>query len=84
LCKICDNAARIKGSVKDLGNIKCKQSEMRSICLCSTTIPVLLEQTIPKIIETIPKIIDDSYIFTALETNKYIYRNVYMFKTLLK
>jgi len=43
VCKICDNAARIKGSVKDLGNIKCKQSEMRSICLCSTTTAVLLE-----------------------------------------
>jgi len=51
LCKMCDNPYRIKGIVKGLGNIKCKQSEMRSICLCSMTTSVLLERTIPKIMD---------------------------------
>jgi hypothetical protein len=40
---ICDNADRIKESVRCLDNIKCQQSETESVHLCNKSITVLSE-----------------------------------------
>jgi hypothetical protein len=43
VCKICNNADRIKGIANGLDNKKCQQSELRSICLCNMTTTFQLE-----------------------------------------
>ena len=46
-----DNADRIKESGKYLDDIKCEQSETRTVCLCSKTTTVVSEWTVPKIMD---------------------------------
>jgi len=70
---IYDNADRIKGSVTCLDCIKFQRPETQG--LCSKTITVLSEWTVP---ETV----DVSYIFIVLEINQYIvYKCAYIVYT---
>jgi hypothetical protein len=65
LSTIHENADGIEESAKCLDNSKCQQFQTGSACLCSKTTTVLLERTVPKTMNV-------SYIFIALDINKYI------------
>jgi len=67
-----ENADSIEESAKCLDNIKLHQSQTGSACLCSKTTTVLSEWTVPKTM-------DVSYIFIALDINKIYCIEMYIY-----